>query len=136
MTTDQVTDHDGTVSVRFGCGEINLPNTLGRAALELARTGRAYTGVGSPASRWLFPGGRPGRPITGSQLGVRLRKLGIGVLPGRRTTMFHVVAHVPAAVLADLLNLDPSTAVRWMLEAGAGWTRYAAELVRDDGPQP
>ena len=136
MTTDQVTDHDGTVSVRFGRDEINLPNTLGRAALELARTGRAYTGVGSPASRWLFPGGRPGKPITGSQLGVRLRKLGIGALPGRRTTMLHLVAHVPAAVLADLLNLDPSTAVRWMHEAGADWTRYAAELVQDDDPQP
>jgi hypothetical protein len=35
---------------------------------------------------------------------------------------------MPAAVLADLLGLHPTTAVRWMHEAGADWTRYAAEL--------
>ncbi|MGE5291118.1 MAG: hypothetical protein ACM3ML_28755 [Micromonosporaceae bacterium] len=136
MTTDQVTNHNGTVSIRFGRDAIHLPDKLGRAALELARTGRAYTGVGSPASRWLFPGGRPGKPITASQLGVRLRKLGIGALPGRRSSMIHLAAHVPAAVLADLLNLGPNTAVRWMHEAGADWTRYAAELAHDDVPQP
>jgi hypothetical protein len=136
MTTDQVTEHDGTVSVRFGRDEINLPDKLGRALLELVRSGRAYTGVGSPTSRWLFPGGLPGKPITASHLGHRLRKLGIGALPGRRSTMTHLAAHVPAAVLADLLNLAPSTSVRWMHEAGADWTRYAAELARDDDPQP
>jgi hypothetical protein len=77
----------------------------------------------------------PGKPISASQLAVRLRKLGIGALPGRRSTMTHLAAHLPAAVLADLLNLSPSTAVRWH-EAGADWTRYAAELVQDDDPQP
>jgi hypothetical protein len=136
MTTDQVTDRDGIVSVRFGRDEINLPDKLGQAALTLARTGRTYTGVGSPANRWLFPGGRPGKPITSSQLGVRLRKHGIGALPSRRAAMLHLAAHVPAAVLADLLNLAPTTAVRWMHQAGADWTRYAAELVQDDDPQP
>jgi hypothetical protein len=35
-----------------------------------------------------------------------------------------------------MLNLAPTTAVRWMHEAGADWTRYAAELARDDDPQP
>lgn len=50
--------------------------------------------------------------------------------------MTHLAAHLPAAVLADLLNLSPGTAVRWMNEAGADWTRYAAELVQDRDPQP
>jgi hypothetical protein len=136
MTTDQITDRDSTVVVRLGRDEIDLPDKLGQAMLELARTGRPHTGVGSPAGRWLFPGGLPGNPISASQLGVRLRKLGIGALPGRRSTMTHLAAHLPAAVLADLLNLSPSTAVRWMHEAGADWTRYAAELAQDDDPQP
>jgi hypothetical protein len=48
----------------------------------------------------------------------------------------HLAAHLPAAVLADLLNLTPDTAVRWIREVGADWTRYAAELVQDDDPQP
>jgi hypothetical protein len=136
MTTDQITDHDGTVVVRFGRDEIDLPDQLDTAVLELASTRRPYTGVGSPASRWLLPGGLPGKPISASHLGHRLRKLGIGALPGRRATMTHLAAHLPAAVLADLLNVSPGTAVRWMHEVGADWTRYAAELVQDDDPQP
>jgi hypothetical protein len=73
---------------------------------------------------------------TASRPGERLHKLGIGAQPGRRSTMTHLAAHLPAAVLADLLNLSPGTAVRWMNEAGADWTRYAAELVQDRDPQP
>lgn len=105
MSTDQITERDGTVVIRLGRDEIELPDKLGQAALELARTRRPHTGVGSPSSRWLFPGGLPGKPISASHLGHRLRKLGIGALPGRRSTMTHLAAHLPAAVLADLLNL-------------------------------
>jgi hypothetical protein len=136
MTTDQLTDRDGTVVVRFGRDEIDLPDKLSQAVLELTRTPRPYTGVGSPTSRWLFPGLLPGKPISASQLGERLRKLGISAQHGRRSTMIHLAAHLPAAVLADLLNLSPGTAVRWMHEAGADWTRYAAELAQDHDPQP
>jgi hypothetical protein len=136
MTTDQITDRHGTVVVRFGRDEINLPNQLGRAVLELARAGRPYTGVGSPAGRWLFPGLLPGKPITASRLGERLRGLGISALPGRRSTMIHLAGHLPAAVMADLLNLAPTTAVRWMHQAGADWTRYAAALAQDRNPEP
>ncbi len=135
MTTGQITARDSVVIVRFGRDEIELPSPLGTAALQLARTGRSHTGIGSPASRWLFPGGLPGRPITAAQLGHRLREPGISPLPGRRATMTHLAAHLPAAVLADLLNLTPGTAVRWMREVGADWTRYAAELLQDDDPQ-
>jgi len=136
MTTDQVTEYDGTVVVRFGRDEINLPDKLGQALLELVRTGRPYTGVGSPNTRWLFPGLLPSKPITASRLGERLRRLGIAAQPGRRSTMIHLAAHLTAAVLADLLNLAPTTAVRWMHQAGADWTRYAAELCQDHDPQP
>ncbi len=136
ITTDQLTDRSGTVVIRFGRDEIDLPDKLGQTALELARTRRPHTGVGSPTSRWLFPGGLPGKPISASHLGHRLRKLGIGALSGRRSTMTHLAAHLPAAVLADLLNVSAGTAVRWMHEAGADWTRYAAELLQDDDPQP
>jgi hypothetical protein len=136
MTTDQLTQHDGTVMIRFGRDEIDLPEKLGPAVLELIHAGRSYTGLGSPNSRWLFPGLLPGKPITASRLGERLRKLGITALPGRRSSMIHLAGHLPAAVLADLLNLAPSTALRWMHQAGADWTRYAAALAQTHDPQP
>lgn len=91
--------------------------------------GLSHRGVGSPeTSPWLFPGHLPGRPITASRLGERLRLLGVRALPGRRAALLQLAAEVPAAVLADLLNLTPGTATRWTRHAAGDWSRYAAEL--------
>jgi hypothetical protein len=131
MTTSQVTSQDGTVVVRFGRHDTPVPGPLGAILTELIRTGRTHTGTGAPASTpWLFPGGLPGQPITAARLGQRLRTLGIYAMAGRRAALTDLAAQLPAAVLADLLNLAPQTAVHWMRQAGADWTRYAADLAR------
>lgn len=69
-------------------------------------------------THWLFPGLLPGRPITASRFGDRLRHFGIDARAGRRSSLTHLAAHLPAAVLADLLHVAPTTAVRWMRDAG------------------
>jgi hypothetical protein len=53
----------------------------------------------------------PGQPITPSRLGARLRALGVRAMPGRRAALIDLAAQLPAAVLADSLNLSPGTAV-------------------------
>ena len=137
MTTSQVTSRAGTIFVRFGRHDVPVPEPLGVILTELVRTGRSHTGTGSPATTpWLFPGGLPGRPITASRLGQRLNILGIYAMAGRRAALTDLAAHIPAAVLADLLHLSPGTAVRWMHEAGADWNRYAADLARTRNHQP
>ena len=45
-------------------------------------------------------------------------------------------AQLPAAVLADLLNLAPTTAVSWVRDAGGDWTRYAAQLAQARSHRP
>jgi hypothetical protein len=95
-----------------------------------------HTGVGfSARTRWLFPGGIPGKPITASQLGERLHALGIYAMPGRRAALTDLAAKMPAAVLADLLHLLLGTSVRWVHQAGGDWSRYAAELARERAHQ-
>jgi len=137
MTTSQVTSRGGTLFVRFGRHDAPVPEPLAVILTELIRVGRSHTGTGSPATTpWLFPGGLPGRPITAARLGQRLRLLGIYAMAGRRAALTDLAAQLPAAVLADLLHLSPGTAVRWMREAGADWTRYAAELARIRIHQP
>ena len=137
MTTSQIITRDDGVHVRFGKHEVPVPDSLGRILTDLTRTGRAHTGIGSPAtSPWLFPGGMPGQPITPSRLGERLRAIGVRALPGRRAAMTDLAARLPAAVLADLLNITPDTAVRWMHQAGSDWNRYAAEIARTRNHQP
>src|SRR5665811_1435899 len=117
--------------------ELCVPEPLSGLLTELIDVGRSHLGVGSPAtSPWLFPGHLPGRPITASRLGERLRLLGIRALPGRRATLLQLAAEVPAAVLAELLHLTPGTATRWTRDAGGDWSRYAAELARRRDHQP
>ncbi len=78
----------------------------------------------------------PGQPITPSRLGERLRAIDVRALPVCRAAMTDLAAQLPAAVLADLLNITPDTAVRWMHQAGADWNRYAAEIARTRNHQP
>ena len=137
MTTGQITTRDGQVLVRFGQHEVPVPDSLGQILTDLIAAGRSHTGTGSPiTSPWLFPGGMPGQPITPSRLGERLRALGIQAMPGRRAALIDLAAQLPAAVLADCLNLSPGTAVRWMHQAGADWNRYAADIARSRDHQP
>ena len=114
ITRDQVTRRDGHVGLRLGRGdEVIVPEPLAGLLLRLITEGRRYVGVGAPAhTDWLFPGLLPGRPLTPAQLGVRLRRLGIYAIAGRRATLSQLAAELPAAVLADLLHLAPTTAVR------------------------
>jgi integrase len=129
MTTSQITSHDGTVLVRFSDHDVPVPEPLGVLLTELTRTGRTHTGTGSPlTTSWLFPGSLPGLPITASRLGQRLRHMGIYAMAGRRAALLDLAAQLPAAVLADLLGMAPTTAARWIHQAGGDWARYAAEL--------
>lgn len=138
ITRDQITHRDdGSVLLRLGRGQITVPEPLAGLLLELLARGRPHVGIGTPpTSPWLFPGGLPGRPLTAARLGERLRLHGVYAQAGRRATLTQLAATLPAAVIADLLHIAPTTAVRWVHQAGGDWTRYAAELAQDRVHQP
>jgi hypothetical protein len=137
LTTSQITHHDDGVTIQLGQHDVPVPEPLGELLLTLIADGKPYTGIGTPPERkWLFPGLVPGRPITPARLADRLRALGIPARAGRRAALTDLAARMPAAVLADLLGLHPTTAVKWMHQAGADWNRYAADLARDRNHQP
>lgn len=137
ITTDQITHRADQVFLRLGHHDVHIPEPLAGLLSTLVRDRRRYLGVGTPAtSTWLFPGGLPGRPLTAARLGERLRALGIGAQPGRRAALQSLAAQLPAAVLADLLNLHPTTAVRWVHDTGGDWNRYAAQLADNSSHQP
>ncbi len=137
MTTDQIITQADKVFLRFCRDDVHIPEPLAGLLLALVQQRRRYLGVGTPAgNRWLFPGLQPGRPLTAARLGERLRALDIRAQPARRAAMTHLAAQVPAAVLADMLNLAPTTAVKWVSDAGGDWSRYAGELARQANHQP
>jgi hypothetical protein len=131
MTTSQVTRRKDETFLLLGRHEVPVPGPLASAVRDLTGNGRSHRGVGSPAATdWLFPGHMPGRPITPSRLGERLRTIGIYAQPGRRAALLDLAAQMPAAVLADTLGLHETTAAKWMHQAGGDWSRYAADLAR------
>ena len=132
LTVNQVVNGDDSVHLKLGASQAIIPEPLGGLLAELAANGRTHTGVGSPApSHWLFPGLHAGRPLHPSGLGQRLRRLGIPTMPGRRAALLHLASQLPAAVLAEILHLQPTTAVRWVAAAGGDWNNYAAEVSRN-----
>jgi hypothetical protein len=132
LTVDQVMTADDDVYLKLGASQTILPEPLGGLVIQLATHGRPYTGIGSPArSPWLFPGLHPGRPLHPSGLGQRLRHIAIPTMPGRRAALLHLASQIPAAVLAELLDLQPTTTVRWVAAAGGDWSSYAAQIARD-----
>ena len=137
ITTDQVLTGGDEVQLRLGNDCLPLPEPLGSLVTRLMATGRRYVGIGTPVEvPWLFPGLLPGRPLSYRHLGQRLRDLGIDPRPGRRSAMVHLAARMPAAVLADLLNLHPVTATQWVRAAGGDWSTYAAMVARDRDREP
>jgi hypothetical protein len=137
ITRDQVTHHDGAVHLHLGTTYVEVLEPLAMLLAQLARSRRPNNSVVSTLpSPWLFPGLDPGRPLSASYLGQRLRRLGIATMPARRSALMHLARHLPASVLSDLLGMTPNTAVRWVGVAGGDWNSYAAQLISGGNREP
>jgi hypothetical protein len=131
LTTSHIQTAGTQVTIRLGQAPVTLPApvaTLTRQYLASHR-GRAATGAGTP-SPWLFPGGQPGRPISASHLGQRLKTIGIHPALTRSTALFQLAAELPAGILARMLGVHINVAVAWQHASAGDWTTYAADLSR------
>ncbi len=131
LTTDQLESADGVVRLRFGRAPIVLPDQLADlvAQLMVDHHGHAVIGAGG-SSPWLFPGGRPGRPISADHLRQRLKALCIQPRQARNTALFQLATELPAALLARLLGIDITAAIAWQRISSGDWMTYAADVSR------
>lgn len=107
------------VQLRLGRHCVELTSVLGTLVVGLVADRRGSLRVGaSPDSRWLFPGGRPGRPLTGDWLAARIAAHGLPVAAMCNAALGELGAQLPAAFLADLLGISTRSAVRWTQAAG------------------
>jgi hypothetical protein len=138
LTLDHIQASDDQVRLRLGREPVVLPEPLANLVLQLLATRRGHAAIGDDgASRWLFPGGQPSRPISAFQLGERLRQLGLHPGQARSTALFALATDLPAALLARMLGIHISVAVTWQRASAGDWTHYAAEVSRRaPGQQP
>ena len=145
LTIDHVHEDDQHVRLLLGHEPIVLPEPLGALVLQLTATRRGHAALGDQGnSRWLFPGGQPGQPISAYRLAERLRQLGLRPGQARSTALFGLATELPAALLARLLGIHISVAVAWQRASSGDWTTYAADYSRrqhtptdvDEGAEP
>jgi hypothetical protein len=134
LTLGHVTTADGQVLIRLGREPVALPEPLGSLILHLAATRHGHAALGDDGtSAWLFPGGRPGQPISSYRLGERLSEIGIRCGQARSAALFQLATDLPATVLARMLGIHISVAVAWQRASAGDWTAYAADVSRRAG---
>lgn len=120
--------------LRLGREPIVLPEPLDALVLQLVASRHGHAALGDQgSSRWLFPGGQPGQPISAYRLAQRPRQLGLRPGPARSTALFGLATELPAALLARLLGIHISVAVAWQRASSGDWTAYAGTSTRQDG---
>jgi hypothetical protein len=135
LTLDHVELREHEVRLRLGREPVVLPEPLADLVRHVAATRRGHAALGQvDTSRWLFPGGQPGRPISSYQLGERLRRLGLQAGQSRSTALFQLATDLPAALLARMLGIHITVAVAWQRASAGDWTSYAAEISRRPKP--
>ncbi len=115
------------VRLRLGREPLTLPEPLAGLAAGLLARRRGHAALGDQGtSPWLFPGGRPGQPVSAYQLAERLRQLGLRPAQSRTPALFSLATELPAAVLARLLGIHIKVAGAWQHASAGDWTTYAA----------
>jgi hypothetical protein len=132
LTIGQVEHQDtGTVLLHLGTAPVVLPDPLAALILNLVATRTGHAVIGAEATTpWLFPGGRPGHPVSAYQMGQRLHGLDIQPANARSTALLQLATELPAAILARTLGIHIAVAVAWQRAAAGDWTTYAADLAR------
>ncbi|MFF7232643.1 hypothetical protein [Streptomyces sioyaensis] len=139
---DTESDDTGAMEVYLHLGPtaVRLPPVLDQLVAQQLRQGRLpHTGAAIVTGPWLFPGVKAGQPLSHARAVVRLRRLGLHPGPGRSRALLHLVARLEAPLLAQVLGITPSTAVRWSDLAGRTYSGYVARVVQGktvEGPDP
>jgi hypothetical protein len=131
LRVDHVHADEQQVRLQLGREPIVLPEPLATLVLRLVASRHGHASLGDQGtSPWLFPGGRPGQPISAEHLGERLRQFGLRPGQARSTALFGLATELPAALLARLLGIHISVAVAWQRASSGDWTSYAADYSR------
>ena len=131
LTIDQISITGNDVRISLGHTPIRLPEPVDELARTVVTNRKGHATIGATAaSRWLFPGGKPGRPISTERLKLRLKRLGIRPNQARSTALCQLATEIPAAILARTLGISVNSAVRWQQNSAGDWTSYAADVSR------
>jgi hypothetical protein len=141
LTTEHITRTGANTYLALDAQPVLVPPRLADLLTRLADstpTGRRPLIEHRPhQDRLLFPGSHPGRPMDPDRLSRQLSSsLGLRIRPARNAALCALAADLPAPVLADLLGLHITTAVKWVRLVRRDWTDYLAARAGHPRRQP
>lgn len=119
-------------TIRMGSEVLHLPeelNLITEAASAARRAHRLLHSVED--TRWLFPGSRPGYPMSATTMTRRLYKIGFPVADARKGAIISLARDVHPVVLADLTGIHIRTAIWWREAIAASRARYVGQLLAE-----
>lgn len=123
------TDTKRRTWLQFGGHRLRMPPAVAtlllaqqNPAVGVSAIARAYPGN----TAWLFPGGFPGRPARDALYRALRTHLNVHLRRARSAALAALAADLPAAVLADLLDININTAIAWSTYAQTDWAVYLA----------
>jgi hypothetical protein len=123
LRTADLSEVDGMLTIALGSDPVPLPGPVAeivsRYLVQRARTKTTNT------TDFLFPGRRPGQPLTAFWLTKRLNQLGI-TKNERQGALTHLVSEVPAAVVAKATGYSLGATTQRASLVGMDWAHYAA----------
>jgi hypothetical protein len=111
--------------VTLGPDRLELPEPFATLITKLPHRRRGGAAANLP-NQWLFPSTRAGQRTTPGALASRLRRIGVTGRPMRHAALLQLAAEIPPGMLAGILGIHPTTAVKWTRLAGGDWNGYAA----------
>jgi len=115
---------DGTTWLQMTHHRLLLPAAVAALLREQLDHGTGAAMLARDQHRWLFPGGLPGRPARDGLYRALRAHLPVHLRRARSAALAALAADIPAAVLADLLDLNINTAITWANYAQHDWTAY------------
>ena len=133
LTAERLTRTGGDAHLVIDRTAVIIPPAVASLLEESADSPiRSALGRAAPGRRWLFPGTSPGRPASAGTIGRRLRDHGIRTSDTHNAALAALAADMPASVVASLLGIDITTALRWARLAQRDWTAYIETRTNSD----
>lgn len=131
-----ITHDRGRTLLKIGRHPLTLPGTLGHLVDELVARGpkarHSIIATRSDPNPWLFPGASPTGHASSGRLAVQLNsRFGLRVRDARNSALTALALDMPAPVLADLLGINITTAIRWSRLVRRDWTDYLADRTNE-----
>ncbi|MDW6057493.1 hypothetical protein SAZ11_04725 [Streptomyces sp. FXJ1.4098] len=126
LNVDDVILNGDFVLLRLGEPASPVPAPVASLLLEYINNRDNMNTVTNPASRWLFPCRRAGRPARPDHPSALLHETGVPAAAAHGAAIRQQLLELPAPIVADALGYHDKTTSRLLRETGGTWSEYAA----------